>query len=60
MWPKCPLGSARGRPPAPPQGAPGGSGRLEAPMARGLATGCPATALGAPSSRLQSRRFYRL
>ena len=46
--------------PAPPQGAPGGSGRLETPRARGRATGRPATALGARASRLQSHQFYCL
>ena len=44
----------------PPLGVPGGSGRLETPRARGQATGCPATALGARASRLQSRRFHCL
>jgi len=33
--------------PAPPLGVPGGSGRLEMPRARGQATGCSATAVGA-------------
>ena len=38
--------------PAPPQGAPGGSGRLGTPRGRGQATGRPATASGARASRL--------
>ena len=41
--------------PAPPQGAPGGSGQLGTPGAR---LSHPATASGARASRLQSRRFY--
>ena len=44
----------------PPQGAPGGSGRLETTRARGRAPGRPATALGARASRLERRRFPRL
>ena len=43
--------------PAPPQGAPGGSGQLGTPRGRGRPTGRPATASGARASRLQSRRF---
>ena len=46
--------------PAPPHGGPGGSGRLETPRARGRATGCPDTALGARGSRLQSHQLYCL
>ena len=42
--------------PEPPQGAPGGPGRLEARRARGQATARPATALGARASLLQSCR----
>ena len=38
--------------PAPPQGAPGGSGRLETPRARDWPSGRPATASGARASRL--------
>ena len=47
---------------APAQGAPGGSGRLEAPRGRGLATGRPASyRLGCSSyRRLQSRPARRL
>ena len=40
--------------------APGGSGPLETPRARGRAIGRQATALGARASRRQSRRFYRV
>eukprot|EP00964_Phaeocystis_antarctica_P057564 scaffold34071_cov48-Phaeocystis_antarctica.AAC.3 len=39
--------------------APGGSGRLETPRARGRATGRPATASGARASRFQSLRLHR-
>ena len=46
--------------PAPPQGAPGGSGWLDTLPGRGRPTGRPATASGARASRLQSRRFPRL
>ena len=42
-------------PPAPPQGAPGGSALPE----RGQPTGHPATASAARASRLRSRRFHR-
>eukprot|EP00964_Phaeocystis_antarctica_P132696 scaffold96820_cov28-Phaeocystis_antarctica.AAC.2 len=57
---KVPLWQRPSSAPAPPQGAPGGSGRLETPRARGRATRRPATALGARATRLQSRRFPRL
>ena len=46
--------------PAHPQGAPGGSGQLGTPRARGRPTGRPATASGARASRLHSRPFQRV
>ena len=51
---KCPPWQCPRSAPAPPQGAPVGPGRLEAPRARGQATARPATALGARASLLQS------
>ena len=51
-----PLSSAS----APPQGAPGGSGRLGTPRVRGRATGRPVTASGARASPRQRRQFYCL
>ena len=53
---KCPPWQCPRSAPAPPQGAPGEPGRLEAPRARGQATARPATALGARASLLQSCR----
>ena len=54
MAAKCPPWQCLRSAPAPPQGAPRGPGRLEAPRARGQATARPATALGARASLLQS------
>ena len=68
--PPCPppmhtLGSAPARPPAPPQGAPGGSGQYWAALGqrgtrrkRGRPTGRPASASGARASRHRSRRSH--
>jgi hypothetical protein len=58
---KCvPALAAPGSAPAPPQGVPGGSARLERPGASGPATGRPATALASRASRLRSRPFALL
>ena len=46
--------------PAPPQGAPGSSGRCALSGGRSRLTGCPDTASSARAIRLQSRRFHRL
>jgi len=51
---KCPPWQCPRSASAPPQGTPGGPGRLEAPRARVQATARPATALGARASLLQS------
>ena len=53
----CPPWQRPSSAPAPPQGAPGGSGQLGTPRGRGRPTGRPATASAARASRLQSRRF---
>ena len=50
LW-QCPSS-----PPVPPQGAPGGSGRLGTPRAEAQATGRPATASGARASRMTLQR----
>ena len=50
---KVPPWQCPGSAPAPRQGAPGGSGRLEARGTRDRATRRPATASGARASRLQ-------
>jgi hypothetical protein len=47
------LGPSAPRPPAPPQGAPGGSGRFGTPKGKGRATGRRATNSAARASRLQ-------
>ena len=47
VWPACsnrPAGHCPRLAPAPPQGAPNGSGRLDTPRGEGVGTGCPVTA----------------
>ena len=46
-----PLAHCLSSAPAPPQGAPGGSGRLDTPRGRGQAIGSPATASGARANQ---------
>ena len=53
LW-RCPRSA-----PAPPQGAPGGSGWLDTHPGRAQATGCPVTASGARVSRHQGRSVLR-
>ena len=56
-WSKCPPWQCPSSAPAPPQGAPGRSGRLSTRKERSWPTGRSATASGARASRLQSSRF---
>ena len=60
-WSKVPPWQCPSSPPAPPQGATGGSGQLGTSK-KGAEphAGRPATAAGARASRLCSRRFHRL
>ena len=60
-WSKVPPWQCPSSPPAPPQGATGGSGQLgTSKNGAEPHAGRPATAAGARASRLCSRRFHRL
>ena len=57
---KCQPWQCPGAAAAPPQGAPGGSGRRDTLSGRGRATERPAATSAARASRLQSRRSHGL
>ena len=59
-WSKVPSWQCPSSPPAPPQGATGGSGRLGTPRGGGQASRIPATASGVRANRFQNGPFHRL